>query len=211
MRKSYFIPLIVGSMLAVCICLPSCLLEIEKEEPVETKPDDVVTDIALDSKPPYRNISPEHIYSNPAYWNTAWVGHEVELAKVLKDILDGYHESHVYIPGETDCNDMAIDVWNMLAAKGVVSIIAIGNLDMEDEEFSECNHAWLLVCTEAGEVAWRIEPTIGSAFFTSTTGDCYELAVGHTTTHPGSVCRKYLGGFFYAKPSDLRADLGKRW
>lgn len=198
MRKSYSISVVVVSMLVACICLPSCLPEIEKEGLAETKPDDVVADIVVDRTPPYRNISPEEIHSNPAYWNMAWVGREGELIKIVKDIPKQYHESHVYIRGETDCNDMAIDIWNMLCARGVTSIIAIGNFNKEKATFLECRHAWLVVCYRSGPL-FAIEPTSGEAY----------LLLPETCPEPKR--RQYERGFFYAKPSDLRADLGERW
>jgi len=145
----------------------------------------------------YHGTHVEEIQSNPAYWNMAWASRDLELFDMVKDVAKQYYETHVYIQGETDCNDMAIDIWNMLHARGVTSIIVVGNLDMETETFSECNHTWLIVYADPGEALCAIEPTNGEAFL-----------------FPGCPEPKrfqYCSGFFYAKPSDLRADFGERW
>lgn len=142
------------------------------------------------------------IRSNPAYWNLAWQGREAELQWKTKEINKEYFKTHIYIKGQTDCNDMAIDIWNMLQAAGIVSIIVVGNLDLDDYTFAQCNHVWLrILAVEIGgskPKAFVLEPTNGEVYFADDLERNPEL-------------NRYLRGFSYVKPSDLRADSHGRW
>jgi hypothetical protein len=72
-------------------------------------------------------------------------------------------------------------------------MIAIGNLKLQNETLAQCNHAWLIIIDSTGK-AFALEPTNGQLYFK---GD--------------SISEQYMDNFLYAKPSDLRADLGSRW
>lgn len=146
---------------------------------------------------PKHNVKLEEIRSNPDYWNTAWIGADYELQKKTKEINAKYFQTHTYIEGETDCNDMAIDIWNMLLTEGISSVIVIGNLDRTAETFAECNHAWLLIFNKDGS-AFALEPT---------NGECYSKE----DIEQNPRINQYWQGFFYKQPSDLRADIKERW
>jgi hypothetical protein len=142
---------------------------------------------------PMHNLSSEEFNISSTYWNLAWEGRDAELQRTVKETNAAYYEWHTYIANETDCNDMAVDIWDMLRRKGIISLIAEGNLEIENETFSQCNHAWLVILNSSG-AAFSLEPTNGQLYFT---GD--------------SRYEQYRQFFLYAKPSDLRADLGSRW
>ncbi len=154
--------------------------------------------------PTLHNISVDEIESNPAYWNTAWQGRGAELQMVTKQINQMYLKSHTYIKGQTDCNDMTVDIWNMLQTAGIISIIVAGNLDEPGPitTLAQCNHAWLAIYgTEKGDSkpkCFFLESTNGELYFRGDIERNLKLQL-------------YGRGFYYTKPSDLRADFKERW
>lgn len=139
------------------------------------------------------NLSSVDYNVSSTYWNMSWGGREYELQQTTRQVNTSYYQWHTYIPNETDCNDMACDVWDMLRKQGVISLIVFGNLDSKSETWGKCNHTWLLISNNSGQ-CFALEPTNGQLYFKGDT-----------------QISQYLEGFFYAKPSDLRADLGSRW
>jgi len=152
---------------------------------------------------PQNNVTLSELTDDSQYWNnwtnaTALKNKAKELARISKQ----YHD---YIANEFDCNDMATDIWSMLAKGGntwapITSIIVIGDLDDGGETFADCDHAWLVILNQTSSdviTIYALEPT---------NGDIYRY-----TANEDDPNRKYFEGFFYAKPSDLRADLGDRW
>lgn len=152
---------------------------------------------------PENNVSLVELTEGSQYWNN-WTNVAALKNKIqeLAGVSDKYHD---YIENEYDCNDMAIDIWNMLAKGGstwpsITSIIVIGDLDMEGESFSDCDHAWIVILNHTSDdvvTIYALEPT---------TSEIYRY-----TANENDPNRKYFEGFFYSKPSDLRADLGDRW
>ena len=162
------------------------------------------------------------IRMNPRYWNTghqeealgifgdknyydaldaliqacedeAWIGDElVELNETLCSINTEYHETHTYIEGEFDCNDMAVELWNILHKEGIVSLIVVGSLDLENETFGECNHSWLVVPYLLNPSFLVVEPTNGEVY-------------------SDERAEPYQEGYYYTSPSNLRADIKERW
>jgi hypothetical protein len=109
--------------------------------------------------PKLHNIPISEIHSNSAYWNLSWQGRYPEMEKKVKDISQQYFKTHTYITGQTDCNDMAIDIWNMLQTA-----------------FSQCNHAWLLVYEKrdnSGPASFAVETTNGQIYFSNDTANRY--------------------------------------
>ncbi|MBT4511532.1 MAG: hypothetical protein HOC20_04900 [Chloroflexi bacterium] len=143
--------------------------------------------------------SPDHaltwvqVKNDPDLRSTSWAGQGYTWQSKVEEIGRQYHASHIFIEGETDCNDMAIDIWNMLLAQDIKSVITIGSLDNSMVTFDQCDHAWLSVFDSEGEFV-SLEPTTGQVFYSNTAGH-----------------EQYIGGFFYKKPSDLRSDMMKRW
>lgn len=132
-----------------------------------------------------------------AYWNPGWEGQAPRLYAEIAAANTLYHRTHTYVPGETDCNDMAADIWESLAGRGIVSLIVAGNLEATRESFAECNHAWLVVYSGEGAAA-ALEVTSGRTYTWEDTLD-------------NAALRQYWEGFVYASPSDLAEDFDGRW
>ena len=167
-------------ILAICL-LPGCQVA---EESYPTS-----------SHEPTHNMTLTELETNFVYHNIGL--DDGLLLQTVESINQSFNENHPYIPGETDCNNMAVDIWNMLAAKGITSVIACGNLSLTNETFEKCNHAWLVIFDNQG-ASYAVACTIGEVYHRDDVQDYPELA-------------QYWEGFFYTKPSDLRADLKERW
>lgn len=139
------------------------------------------------------------IWGRPPFRSIAWAGRNHELRRKIEDVARTWHETHTFIEGETDCNDIAVSLWNMLLTQGIKSVIVLGNLEMVGETFEEANHTWLFVFNARGEVIY-LEPTTGEVFFG-------RFADG--SINPRAI--PYREGFIYVRPSDLRRDLKGRW
>ncbi|MFA5064946.1 MAG: zinc ribbon domain-containing protein [Dehalococcoidia bacterium] len=190
---------IVGLIIVISIFSANRTSQISSHPPV-TSPTPVV-----EPAPIRHDISMNEIMSNSAYWNTAWQDKHSDLVNVTKRINQQYLRTHTYIKGETDCNDMAIDIWNMLQTQGIVSIIVAGNVDDPAPltSLNQCNHAFLLIFNlgegESTPRAFFLEPTNGQCYFSEDFERNPQLKL-------------YLyRGFYYTKPSDLKADLQDRW
>ena len=146
---------------------------------------------------PTCNIPIEELDNASAYWNTDWEGRSSELYDGILAVNRQYFQTHTYVRGETDCNDMVSEIWQILGNRGIVSLIAVGKLDVTGESFLECDHAWLLVYN-AGGAAAALETTSGEIFTATDTQSDIEI-------------KQYWEGFIYEKPSDLRQDFEKRW
>jgi len=142
---------------------------------------------------PDHALSPSEVLGNPKFRSLAWSGRPYEWQWKVEEIGRTYNRTHTYIPGETDCNDMAVDLWNMLFTVGIESVIVVGNLEMVGEIFTECNHAWLYVFNAEGKYC-VLEPTTGEVIYAS-----------------NPKFGAYREGYIYEKPSDLWADLKKKW
>ena len=92
---------------------------------------------------------------------------------------------------------MAADIWEILAGKGIISLIVVGNLEMAQESYADCNHAWLIIYSGEGSAA-ALETTCGEVY---TWQD--------TEVDPN--LKQYWEGFIYEKPFDLWQDFGQRW
>jgi len=153
--------------------------------------------------------------------------------------------------GETDCNDMAVYLWNLLQKSGVKTLLVIGTPDGEYTPFADCDHAWLACNTPDGYI--HIEPTApmviyGNYVYTFRTSEEIDEDMAEVTkvleeSGRDSVYKlmspegqeaalttirsdlryirrerpsdysdfDYRQGYYYAKPSDLRKDIGERW
>lgn len=149
--------------------------------------------------------SPDHalvrkeVWPDESFWSHAWKMKDYELQLTLEEIAQQYYRTHTYYEGETDCNDMAVDLWNMLLTQDIKSVIVVGNRDMTGETLEESDHAWLYAFNADGKVIY-VEPTTGEVFYG-------KLPDG--TTNPKAV--SYREGFMYRQPSDLRKDLKEWW
>jgi predicted nucleic acid-binding Zn-ribbon protein len=73
---------------------------------------------------------------------------EETVAKIVKY----YHETHVYSKYDLFvCSNMAAEVWNMLKAQGIASIIVVGDKDKSVSDILQANHAWVLAEVAPGQ------------------------------------------------------------
>ena len=131
------------------------------------------------------------------YWNTTWLGYSSELYDEILALTTNYFQTHKYVFGESDCNDMAVDVWQKLIDKEIISLIVVGNLEKSYETFLECNHAWLMVYSSEGSAA-AMDLVRGKVYIWE-----------DVRTNP--QLRQYWEGFVYESPSDLLGDFKERW
>lgn len=139
--------------------------------------------------------SPDHalplnaILSDPTMRSSAWVYDDAAIKTTVENIGRQYYASHVYVDGEYDCDNMAMDLWDMLLTQKIKSVIAVGNLDKPNAAYLECTHVWLCVFTTKGDY-FILEPTTGQVFYKD---------------NPGFV--KYATDYYYLNPFDMFADI----
>jgi len=151
------------------------------------------------SPSPDHAVTGSQIWGNPEFRSTDWQGRDYELQSKIEEIGRSYHRTHTYIPNETDCNDMAVDLWNMLFTENIKAVMVIGNLDKVGETFLETKHAWLYIFDAEGKII----------YLEATTGEVLYGFLPNGKANPRVV--PYREGFIYKKPSNLWADLKKRW
>lgn len=73
-------------------------------------------------------------------------------AETAEKIVKLYHETHVYSTYDLFiCADMAAEVWNMLQAQGISSIIAVGDTENPITDIVLCTHGWVLAEVAPGQ------------------------------------------------------------
>lgn len=190
---------VLVSALSILVVFMVCINSNESSNspPPDAEPAPIPTPIRHD-------ITWSQITGNSAYWNQSWQGKQSNLIEIARRTNLQYLDTHTYIKNQTDCNDMAIDIWNMLWTQGIRSIIVAGNVDNPAPLYTlnQCNHAFLIIpLVEPGKTTPSqivLEPTNGEVYL----GDAFER---------NPQLNLYLRGFYYIQPSDLRADLGKNW
>ncbi len=74
------------------------------------------------------------------------------VAETVEKIVKYYHDTHVYTAYDLFvCADMAAEIWNMLEAQGINSIMVVGNKDTAIEDILLSNHTWVLAEVAPGE------------------------------------------------------------
>ncbi len=131
------------------------------------------------------------------YWNIDWLGFPNDLYNQISNISTNYACNTKYVSGENDCNDMVVELWQILSNRGITSLIAVGNLDKSNESFLECNHAWLMVYSGEG----------AAAAIDTASADIYLWE--QVLSNP--QYKQYWEGFLYKDPSDLLTDFKDRW
>ena len=53
-----------------------------------------------------------------------------------------------------DCDDGTLDMYHHFQNLGIQSTPIVGNLDMQGEEYMDCNHVWLLVRSGDRQIAY---------------------------------------------------------
>lgn len=146
---------------------------------------------------PTHNFPIVDIVKDSQYWNAAW--DTTELYQKLVSINKSYCETHTYIKGVFDCNDMTIDLWNILHKQGITSVIVVGNLELDKERFRECDHTWLLIQHSRDGSLYRcfvIESTNGEVY-------AFDLKT--------KAFAQYTEGYYYSSPSNFKEDNQERF
>lgn len=152
---------------------------------------------------PRRNHAIEDIMNDSQFWNR---GSDVdEFFETLYSILSGKDEIitsydlQFFLIAEWDCNDMTTSLWHTLNDRGITSIIVVGNLDLDNESFSECNYTWLLVFykdwTGKEMTIFIVDPT--------------KREIRIADSDPEAF-KQYLEGYYYTSPFELNADIEER-
>lgn len=146
-----------------------------------------------------------NIMSDSRFWNKR---QDVdEFLEALLSMRDPISEYDIWLRfsvlGEWDAIDVTKSYWEKLKDNGIISVIAVGNLDSDNETLSECNHSWLLVpYRDWGEDGWNSkEPTLALIFEPTQKGSVV-IHVAHYAP------KQYQQGYFYISPIDLEADMG---
>jgi len=72
-------------------------------------------------------------------------------AETVAKIIKYYHETHVYSTYDLFvCSDMAAEVWNMLKAQGIKSVVVVGDVDIPLSDIVQSDHAWVLAEVASG-------------------------------------------------------------
>ncbi len=105
-------------------------------------------------------LSIENSYYSGNSYNTQ-ISQKEKNVQICEQVASEYSETHTYIDdGVFDCDNMAMDVWNLIESQGINAQIAVGNVDMSDESLEDMNHAWVLA--EVAPQSWvAIECTGG--------------------------------------------------
>ncbi len=107
-------------------------------------------------------------------------------AQIAEKIVANYKASHLYEKDVYDCNNMASDVWNMLKAQGISSVIVVGSIQYQITDILQSDHAWVLAEVAPGEKL-ALDATIGRAFTKASDS-------------------RYFRGWTFATPADLKAN-----
>jgi hypothetical protein len=108
------------------------------------------------------------------------------ITETAEKIVKYYHDTHIYSSYDLFvCSDMASEVWNMLKAQDIASIIVVGNKDVAISDILQSNHAWVLA-----------EVIPGKYLALETTG-------GYSVT--ASKNPLYYQGWSFDRPADLKS------
>jgi len=106
---------------------------------------------------------------------------------------------------EWDAIDLTKSYWEKLKDNGTISVIAVGNLDLHGEKFSESNHSWLLVFyKDWGGDGWSETEPLGTLIFEPTQRYSFVIHIAPEAS------TQYQEGYFYTSPFELEADIEER-
>ena len=133
-EKNLATVLLLTVLISVCGCLDH-----EAETPVLTTPTSMQTIHPISIPTPTR---------------------EDKNIEIVTEVVEDYHKTHTYSePDLFICADMAIDVWNMVETQEINAEIVVGNVGDPNADWTEYNHAWVLV--ETSPDAWLALETTG--------------------------------------------------
>lgn len=65
--------------------------------------------------------------------------------ETVTNIIEFYHATHAYSKADLFvCSDMASEIWSMLKAQGIDSLICVGDIDISISDILLSTHAWVL-------------------------------------------------------------------
>jgi hypothetical protein len=109
------------------------------------------------------------------------------LAETAAKIVKNYRDTHVYSTYDMFvCSDMASEVWNMLKAQNISSVIVVGRVDVAITDILQSDHAWVMATVALGEYL-ALETTGGYAVKKS--------------EHP-----YYYRGWSFSGPAELKSN-----
>ena len=104
---------------------------------------------------------------------------------ICKEVAQQYYKTHTYVQNNVfDCDNMACDIWNMLKTKGINAEIVVGNIDLDEYDMEDWNHAWILA--EVAPDTWL----------------AIECTGGHIVYRDDNP--RYYSGHFFSNPKSLR-------
>jgi FtsZ-binding cell division protein ZapB len=107
------------------------------------------------------------------------------VVETVTNIIEYYHDTHAYSAADLFvCSDMAAEVWSMLKAQGIDSLIVVGSKDTPINDIILSDHAWVLA--EVGE---------GQYLALETTGGY----VVYKNENP-----LYYQGWYFSSPADMK-------
>jgi FtsZ-binding cell division protein ZapB len=107
------------------------------------------------------------------------------VVETVTNIIEYYHDTHAYSAADLFvCSDMAAEVWSMLKAQGIDSLIVVGSKDTPINDIILSDHAWVLA--EVGE---------GQYLALETTG-------GYVVYKNESPL--YYQGWYFSSPADMK-------
>ena len=105
--------------------------------------------------------------------------------QICEEVAQQYYETHTYVQNNVfDCDNMACDVWNMLKTRGINAKIAVGNVELDEYDIEDWNHAWVIAETSPNE--WT----------------AIECTGGHIVYQENNP--RYYHGHFFNNPKSLR-------
>ncbi|MFH1646949.1 MAG: hypothetical protein ABID71_04565 [Chloroflexota bacterium] len=73
-------------------------------------------------------------------------------AETAEKIVRNYHETHVYSTWDLFiCSDMPSEIWNILKAQGINSVVAVGDIENAVSDIVLSDHAWVLAEVAPGQ------------------------------------------------------------
>ncbi len=111
-------------------------------------------------------------------------------------------ERAFFANGEWNAVDLTKMYWEELKDNEIISVIAVGNLDLHGEAFSESNHSWLLMFyMDYDENGWSKTKPLGLLVFEPTQRYSFVIHI-----HP-DMSLQYKEGYFYTSPFELDAEI----
>jgi hypothetical protein len=145
------------------------------------------------------------IMGNPKFWSK-----RQDIDQYLDTLLSGsgkiseYDISKMAVLGEWDAIDLTKLYWQELKDNGIISVIAVGNLDLHGETLSESNHSWLLVFYKDWDKdGWSKKSPLRTLIFEPTPRYSFVIHIDP------EMSLQYSEGYFYTSPSELETDIGE--